>query len=311
LLPQQTGFFRRPGKPIRLTDGPLPYSNPYPSRDGKQIFVLGTKRRGELVRYDMRTHEFKPLLAGISATDPTFSKDGRWVAYASYPDHTLWRSRSDGTERKQLTFPPMDVFVPSISPDGTKVCFYTGKGEIFVISMEGGFPQKVDDRGLYPAWSPDGNYLYYQTTASGGGGLIAEVRTGRKSPVPSSEHMWAIWLAQDTLLATDEKQASFLTFSFKTQKWENFAVGVSNEMFVNWVMSPDGRYLYFTTGGADPKALRLRIADHQLETVASLKDLHRAVNNGDTGLDVAPDGSPIFTRDTGYQEIYALNIRWP
>jgi hypothetical protein len=83
-------------------------------------------------------------------------------------------------------------------------------------------------------------------------------------------------------------------------------------MLVNWMMSPDGRYLYFTTGGTDPKVLRLRIVDHQLETIASLKDLHRAVNsNGDTGLNVAPDGSPIFTRDTGYQEIYALNIRWP
>ncbi len=33
--------------------------------------------------------------------------------------------------------------------------------------------------------------------------------------------------------------------------------------------------------------------------------------NGDTQINVAPDGSPIFTRDTGYQEIYALNIRWP
>jgi hypothetical protein len=36
------------------------------------------------------------------------------------------------------------------------------------------------------------------------------------------------------------------------------------------------------------------------------------VNNyGETQINVAPDGSPIFTRDTGYQEIYALNIRWP
>jgi hypothetical protein len=26
---------------------------------------------------------------------------------------------------------------------------------------------------------------------------------------------------------------------------------------------------------------------------------------------VAPDSSPVFTRDTGYQEIYALNIKWP
>ena len=112
LLPIQTGLFRRSGKPIRLTNGPLPYSVAYPSRDGKQIFALGTKQRGELVRYDMKSHQFVPFLSGISATDPTFSRDGKWVAYASYPDHTLWRSRSDGSERMQLTYPPMDVNFP-------------------------------------------------------------------------------------------------------------------------------------------------------------------------------------------------------
>jgi hypothetical protein len=35
------------------------------------------------------------------------------------------------------------------------------------------------------------------------------------------------------------------------------------------------------------------------------------VNYGSTQISIAPDGSPVFTRDTGYQEIYALNIRWP
>ena len=65
--------------------------------------------RGELVRYDMKSHQFVPFLSGISAISPTFSKDGQWVAYTSYPDHTLWRSRSDGTERRQLTYPPMEV----------------------------------------------------------------------------------------------------------------------------------------------------------------------------------------------------------
>jgi eukaryotic-like serine/threonine-protein kinase len=158
-LPMQTGLFRRPGKPIRLTNGPLPYLLGYPSRDGKQIFVLGTKQRGELVRYDMRSHQFLPFLSGISATDPTFSRDGKWVAYASYPDHTLWRSRSDGTERMQLTFPPMEVIFPSISPDGTKVSFNTDKGELFVISMDGGTPRKIDEKGAIASWSPDGNYL--------------------------------------------------------------------------------------------------------------------------------------------------------
>ena len=155
LLPVQTGLFRRAGQPIRLTNGPLPYSFPTPSRDGKQIFVLGTKQRGELVRYDMKAHEFVPFIAGISATDATFSKDGKWVAYLSYPEHSVWRSRSDGTERMQLTFPPMDARFPVISPDGTKVAFHTSKNELFVIDMQGGQPQKVADRAFYASWSPD------------------------------------------------------------------------------------------------------------------------------------------------------------
>ena len=37
---------------------------PCPSRDGKQIFAIGTKRRGELVRYDMQSHQFVPFLSG-------------------------------------------------------------------------------------------------------------------------------------------------------------------------------------------------------------------------------------------------------
>ena len=79
----------------------------------------------------------------------------------------------------------------------------------------------------------------------------------------------------------------------------------------HWMISPDSKYLYFTTGGADAKALRVRIDGHQLETITSLKDIHRVVNHGYTQINVAPEGSPIFTRDTGYQEIYALNIKWP
>lgn len=112
LLPMQTGLFRHPGEPIRLTDGPIPYTDPYPSPDGKQIFVLGAQQRGELVRYDTQSHEFTPFLSGVSATNTTFSRDGKWVAYLSYPDHTLWRSRSDGTERKQLTFPLCTSLTP-------------------------------------------------------------------------------------------------------------------------------------------------------------------------------------------------------
>jgi hypothetical protein len=104
----------------------------------------------------MKSHAFLPFLSGISATDPTFSRDGKWVAYAIYPEHTLWRSRSNGTERMQLTFPPMDVRFPMISPDGTKVSFHTERNEIFVIDMQGGQPQKVTDDAVLPVGLPTG-----------------------------------------------------------------------------------------------------------------------------------------------------------
>jgi hypothetical protein len=100
-----------------------------------------------------------------------------------------------------------------------------------------------------------------------------------------------------------------LTFDFKTQKWTDLIAG----NFVNWNLSPDRKYFYVTTGGAEPKVQRLRLADHQIETVTSLKDLHRAEDSveGGTQISVAPDGSPVFTRDIGSQEIYALTVKWP
>lgn len=309
LLPLKTGLLRRPGKPIRLTNGPLPYSSPYPSRDGKQIFALGTKQRGELVRYDMKSHQFQPFLSGISATDPTFSRDGKWVAYVTYPDHNLWRSRSDGSERMQLTYPPVDVRFPSISPDGTKVAFHTDKG-IFLISMEGGMPQRIVEDGFYATWSPDGNYLAYRSYYPDAELKIVDVRTGKKFAIPSSHGMGGFWVTQDTLVAENEKETNFLTFNFKTQKWTDLGPKAMGTI-ESWMTSPDGKYLYLQAGGAEPKVERIRFADQRLETITSLKDFQPAVNNGSTQINVAPDGSPIFTRDTGYQEIYALKIRWP
>jgi Tol biopolymer transport system component len=305
LLPMKAGLFGRVGEPIRLTHGPLPYSFPCPSRDGKQIFALGSKQRGELARYDMKSKQFVPFLSGISATEPTFSRDGKWVAYASFPDNMIWRSRSDGSERMQLTYPPLDIKFFQISPEGTKVAFFTRRGEVFLVSMEGGTPRKILENACCATWSPDGSFLFYQY-AAGSEGMIYDVRTGEKSEVASSKGIFAFWLDQDTLIAPNEKGTSFVTYNRKTGKWTDLAP-VPPGGIEHWMISPDFKYLYFSTPGADPKAMRLRLADREVETIASLKNFHRA----DTQINVAPDGSPVFTRDTGYQEIYALNVRWP
>jgi hypothetical protein len=77
------------------------------SPDGKKLYADGYLPRSELVRYDSHARGFVPFLSGISADYLAFSRDGKWVTYVSVPENTLWRSRVDGSERLQLTFPPV------------------------------------------------------------------------------------------------------------------------------------------------------------------------------------------------------------
>jgi serine/threonine protein kinase len=195
--------------PMRLTNGPLSYTSPLPSRDPRRIFAIGSQRRGELVRYDTKLRQFVPFISGISATAVTFSSDGKWVAYASYPDNTLWRSRSDGSERAQLTYSPMQVYLPSISPDGTKVAFNTPTSEVYVIA-DAGAPEKVVENGTAASWSPDGNVLLFTCPVLekhvGEAGFqelkMIDLRTRKISEVPNSQGKFnGQWVTQNTLVA--------------------------------------------------------------------------------------------------------------
>jgi eukaryotic-like serine/threonine-protein kinase len=316
-LQEKSGLLRRAAAPARLTNGPLSYAAPIPARSGNQIFVLGSKRRGELIRYDEKFHQFAPFLAGLSATDATFSHDGKWVAYRSYPDSTLWRSRTDGTDRLQLTFAPTVVWLPSISPDGTKVVYGTNERAVFVSSMDGGTPQKVTQDAIDASWSPDGSQLAITCWIPGktGGDQVAlelrifDLQTGKTTPVPGSQgRIGAFWIDQHTLVAATQAGSAFLTVDLTTGKWTELTSG----NFVNWILSPDSKYLYFTKGGADPSAQRLRLSDRKIETIASLKGLRRVIDPySGTQVGITPEGSLLLTRDVGTQEIYALDVTWP
>ena len=130
--------------PRQLTAGPMNFNTPVFSGDSKKLFVLGEQRRGELVRYDTKAHQFLPYLSGISADRLGFSRDGQWVAYVSYPDGTLWRSKIDGTHKQQLTFQSFAVHLPRWSPDGNYIVFDGSKDgkseEDLSISAAGGSP---------------------------------------------------------------------------------------------------------------------------------------------------------------------------
>jgi Tol biopolymer transport system component len=315
-LPMQAAFLRRQSTPIRITNGPVSYAGAAVSPNGKQVFTIGTRQQGEVVRYDSTLKKFVPTFSGTPAFNQTFSGDGAWVAYASYPAHTLWRSRSDGTDRLQLTFPPAQVYYPFISPDGTRVAYGTLDGAAYVISMKGGTPQKVTDRDVGGAnWSPDGNSLVF-TDLRDVAHLqlqILNLQTGKLSVIPGSQDLLGgQWIGEGQIVAATGDRDKLLVFNLKTQQWSDLVSGTQPGAVIDWMHSPDYRYLYYTTGGDEPTAMRIRLADHKSEVIGSLRGLRLAKgpDNG-TQISVAPDGSPLFTLDIGTQEIYALTVKWP
>jgi len=303
-------------KPIQLTNGPLSYRWPVESRDRNRLFAIGIKSRGELVRYEVASKHFLPFLSGISAIEPTFSRDGKWVAYTSFPDHTLWRSRADGSDRLQLTYPPMEVELPVISQDGRKVAFRTPENDVYVVGMDGGPLRKIEVKRAYTGTiSPDGDSMALTVFREGArvreGNTelqVLDLRNGVLSEVPSSLGLAGVfWVNPDTLLAVSSEFKKIMAFSFKASHWTVLATDRVN----NWMPSPDGKYLYYATAGTQPEAKRVRVSDGRVEKIVSLVGLRRVDDNGSTQISVAPDGSPVFTRDIGTQEIYALTVKWP
>jgi eukaryotic-like serine/threonine-protein kinase len=318
-VPSSEGFLHRASTPVRLTNGPISYESFAVGRDGKKIFAIGSLRHGELLRYEPGKREFVPYLGDISAYDVTLSNDGKWMAYLSYPEHTIWRCRADGSDRRQLTFPPMIATFPRISPDGSKVAFTFG-GRAYLVHGDSGAPEKIrDDHAVAADWSPDGNFLAVTSTVpareSNGKGRwharIIDVRTRSASVVPDSQGTMGSWFAtQDSLIAATEDQSKLLLFDFNTKKWTDL-ITVPDKL-VSWVITPDRKYLVYATGGNDARIFRMRLTNHRVEDVASLKNL-RAVDDPFEGVQVSvgPDNLPLMTRDIGTQEVYAICVKWP
>ena len=114
------------------------------------------------------SHQFIPYLSGISAGELDFSRDGQWITYVSYPEGSLWKCRTDGSDRLQLTYPPMTAILPRWSPDGKQIAFVDderGKPwRILLISADGGAPQEAypESRNqVDPTWSPDGKQIVF------------------------------------------------------------------------------------------------------------------------------------------------------
>jgi len=182
--------------------------------------------------------------------------------------------------------------------------------------MDGGAPRRIAEKQSWAAsWSPDGDRVIFAdyTDRPHTKFQIYDLRTGNGSVVPDTEGLTGVqWVGEDLLVAASGDRTKLVVFDVKTQKWSDLVPGPIPGSVSNWAHAPDFKYVYYTTGGADSQVWRVRLADHKVEAITSLKDLPRALGpDGNTQISVAPDGSPVFTRDIGTQEIYALTVKWP
>ena len=320
-IPEKRGFWRRKAEPIRLTTGPLSFGFPALSRDGDKIYATGTTRRGELVRLDPHTAQWVPFLSGLPAIDTTFSRDGKWMAYISYPDHMLWRCRADGSDCQQITYPPLVLNdLGGISPDDSRVTFNAttpGSGTtLFSASLQDGQPRMLLHGETGGTWSLDGRALLINAVKNGLKNGIRDYElqeidpsSGKISSFPDGQSKYGLgWSAQGVLVAIDDT-LNLQIFDPRTQTWSELLKGPCATV----KLSPDGSFAHCETSDVpNHKIIRVRLSDRRAETVMEIKGLRRVVDEYfGTLMDVAPDGSVLLMRDLGTEEIYALSVKWP
>ena len=318
-------------QPYPLTFGPMSIGTPAISNDGKQLYAVGKESHGELSVYDRESGKFLPYLGGISACYVDFSRDGQWIAYVSYPEGTLWRSKIDGSDKRQLTSPPLAVVRPRWSPDGKLIAFDDlsngdrrqmtddSPARIYVIGADGGSPELLL-AGYFgvPTWSPDGNsiaYEYRTTSATLAGSEVRildlqdpEINHGawiaRQCGARAGPPTASTWLPLDS----PRTEADALQLCQQNLGGTGFRDG-----FFGWPSwSRDSKFVYAQDGDS---LVRVAIADHKKEQIASLQGLRRyrlllLDRVGQLWFGLTPDGRPITTRDTGIQEIYAFDLEY-
>ncbi len=307
-------FGKSEAQPVQLTSGPMGYFAPLLSKDGKKLFVVGALQHGELSRYDVKSGAFSPFLSGLSADSVQFSRDGQWVAYSTFPGATLWRSKPDGSERIQLSFPPLAAILPSWSPDGKQIVFYGllpgQKAKMFIVSADGGTPRELiadDPESKFDAnWSADGTRIVFANEPANPSSKIRilDVKTNQLSDLPDSVGLYSPrWSPNGRyIVAMNSDSTALKLFDFETQKWQELARVTMG--FPNWSKNSD--YVYFLHEENDPSVMRVRLSDHNVERVADLKNFRQA-GYWNVWLGMAPDDSPLLLRDTGTQEVYSLD----
>jgi len=309
--PGWLAFWKKPTA-AKLTSGEIEVVDATPSRDSRQLFVMGRLSQGVMQVLDPKQGRFVPFLGGLAASEFVISPDKQWMAYTDFPRHFLWRSRLDGSEKLQLT--SSYAAWPRWSPDG-KTIAYMDWQSIYLISSEGGAPEKIvagsaAASAVAPEWTPDGKAITFNDFPRLGtklkGVQMLDLATRKISIFPGSEGFYVGSWSPDGkyLVAVAQNPLRMMLYNVQARSWSELKR--FDAPWGYWVWTHDSKSILFAQTQQKTGIYRLTLSDAKWERLAPLDGFNINTQTGEGFLSLTADGQPAIMNDTSVVQIYSL-----